>query len=670
MLQYENQTLYTALDVMLDGVSICASVRDQEGDITDFTVVYVNDAAARINRRSKEEYLNSALTEIVPGLVENGMLDRYKDVVERKVPLIMEDSYYFYGNQGQGEERFFDIQAVPFGDGFLATYRETTERHIREAEENYQEELLRDFMDFQKNLFLLNKKTIMEQTINFLKRYCEHIAIILLTGNGEKEADIFIHSQGANYTDRKPFSVMEGSQVLEVMELKKSVYNRSVSDQNKRFPYDRKMNEKFGIGSTYMVPIVTENLVMGVINIASSQEAGFSEVVRSIISILASGFALSLKGTKVYEQALENEIKYKTLFEYAPDAILLFDTDSNSFIEGNQKAQELLNMDISKVRGLNPEEVFFPPGEFKKLEKQAFSGDEQSVTEMYIKNSQGNLVPCDAGAAVFPYGKERVLRISLMDVSLRIEAEKEKKRNEEMIIQSAKLSALGELSAGIAHEIAQPLSGIRMVAENLLFESMEGGLEKRIDSEYLTEKSEDIIKYVRRISNIIEHIRIFSRDQRGSMDEYFDLNRGIENALSLVKTQYTNKQIEIYLNLSEEIPKVYGNIYRLEQVVLNLLSNAKDALLVVPVGERKIEISSAVRGEQLVVEINDNGCGIPEDVCNRIFEPFFTTKITDRGTGLGLSVTYGIVKSMKGDISIRSNEGEGTNVTLSFPLTP
>ena len=256
-----------------------------------------------------------------------------------------------------------------------------------------------------------------------------------------------------------------------------------------------------------------------------------------------------------------------------------------------------------------------------------------------------------------------------MDVTMRIEAEREKKRNEEMVVQSAKLSALGELSAGIAHEIAQPLSGIRMVAENLLFESMEGGSEGKIDGEYLTEKSEDVIKYVRRISNIIEHIRIFSRDQRGSMDEYFDINRGIENALSLVRTQYTNKQIQILLNLSEDIPKIYGNIYRFEQVVLNLLSNAKDALLAVPVGERNIEIATGVEEEQLVVQVIDNGCGIPGDVFNRIFEPFFTTKITNQGTGLGLSVTYGIVKGMMGDISIRSNEGEGTTVTVSFPLT-
>jgi PAS domain S-box-containing protein len=669
MLPSENKTLYTALDVMLDGVSICTSVRDREGEIVDFTVVYVNDAAARINRRSKEDHINNSLKEIVPGIVENGMLERYKEVVEMEVPLVMEDSYYFYGIHDQGEERYFDIQAVPFGDGFLSTWRETTEKHIKEDAEKYQEELLRDFIDFQKNLFLLNRNTIMEQTADFLKRYCEHIAIILLSGGGGEEADIYIYSQGTRFTDRRQISAMEGSQVLEVMENRKAAYNISVSEQNKRFPFDRKMNEKYGIRSSYIVPIVTEDLVMGVISIASSRALGFSEILRGIVSILASGFALSLKGTQVYEKALESESKYKTLFEYAPDAILLFDTQKGVFLEVNQKAQELLNMETSRIRGLTPEEVFFPPGSLNQLEERAFSGDEQSVIELYIKNSQEDLVPCDARAAVFPGEKERILRISLMDVTMRIEAEREKKRNEEMVVQSAKLSALGELSAGIAHEIAQPLSGIRMVAENLLFESMEGGNEGKIDGEYLTEKSEDVIKYVRRISNIIEHIRIFSRDQRGSMDEYFDINRGIENALSLVRTQYTNKQIQILLNLSEDIPKIYGNIYRFEQVVLNLLSNAKDALLAVPVGERNIEIATGVEEEQLVVQVIDNGCGIPGDVFNRIFEPFFTTKITNQGTGLGLSVTYGIVKGMMGDISIRSNEGEGTTVTVSFPLT-
>jgi C4-dicarboxylate-specific signal transduction histidine kinase len=195
-----------------------------------------------------------------------------------------------------------------------------------------------------------------------------------------------------------------------------------------------------------------------------------------------------------------------------------------------------------------------------------------------------------------------------------------------------------------------------------------------VSEDYLKKKIDALFSDIDRIRQIINHVRIFSRDQRNLIDDTVDINQVINDSLSLISRQYYNHNIEISLKLTEKGCITIGNKYRIEQVFLNLLSNAKFA-----VDERyrkenginylkRIDISSNIRDGKVIVDITDNGTGIPEKHLDNIFDPFFTTKDVESGTGLGLSISYGIIKEMKGDILVSSVVNDHTKVSVVLPL--
>lgn len=273
--------------------------------------------------------------------------------------------------------------------------------------------------------------------------------------------------------------------------------------------------------------------------------------------------------------------------------------------------------------------------------------------------------------------KERIqaedeLKELAVNLEKRVKEElKKRQRQQQLLIQKSKLESMGELSAGIAHEINQPLGGISMGLDNILFKlSMDG-----LSEEYLTNKINALFKDIDRIRQIINHVRIFSRDQDSEMLEEIDLNEVIYDALSMVSKQYNNHNIKIVLKLAEKKCYTLGNKYRIEQVILNLLSNAKYAveerqkLSKGDVYSKKITIRSYGVNGNVVFEIEDNGTGIPKKNVDNIFDPFFTTKDVENGTGLGLSITYGIIKEMKGEISVDSKVNDFTRIRVSLPIT-
>lgn len=241
-----------------------------------------------------------------------------------------------------------------------------------------------------------------------------------------------------------------------------------------------------------------------------------------------------------------------------------------------------------------------------------------------------------------------------------------RKKQQDLLIQKSKLESLGELAAGIAHEINQPLTGISMGLDNILFKISTD----TINNEYLKTKCDSLFTDIERIKSIIEHIRVFSREQNTMLFEKIDVNESVRNALSLIQTQYSNHHIEVKLELEEAISYAIGNKYKLEQVLINLLSNAKDAVdekgLSMSTFDytKKIFIRTSSDKFKVYLEVEDNGVGITEVNLNNIFEPFFTTKDPDKGTGLGLAVSYGLIKGMKGDIIAESKKDEFTKLKV------
>jgi two-component system, NtrC family, sensor kinase len=268
--------------------------------------------------------------------------------------------------------------------------------------------------------------------------------------------------------------------------------------------------------------------------------------------------------------------------------------------------------------------------------------------------------------------KETELRIIEMNKTLekRMISEIKKQEKQQLLLaQKSKLESLGILTAGIAHEINQPLGGISMGLDNILMRLSDDTLSPK----YLKEKVSTLFENVDRIKRIIDHTRTFSRSHKPASFERVEVLKVIESALNMVKSQYVNHGIELEINISDDIEPIIADKFKLEQVVLNLLSNAKDAVdekyafLNDDSYIKRIKIESSQDDENVYIEVVDNGSGIKAKDIEKIFDPFYTTKKEDKGTGLGLSISYGFVKDLLGDISVESEEGEYTKFEIKIP---
>jgi signal transduction histidine kinase len=242
---------------------------------------------------------------------------------------------------------------------------------------------------------------------------------------------------------------------------------------------------------------------------------------------------------------------------------------------------------------------------------------------------------------------------------------RKRQKQEQLLIQKSKLESLGRMAAGIAHEVNQPLGVISLAVQNLINKITT----EHADSHYIADKSDSIQDNIERIRKIIDHVRLFSRDQQATPLEPIDVCQTIQDALALTDIQSRNQNISIITALSSKPLSILGNRYRLEQVILNLISNAKDALdekYDVYDDAKRIAVKCHRSGSRVLLEIEDNGIGMEEQVLSHIYDPFFTTKSESHGTGLGLSICYGIVRDMNGSITCHSHKGEGTVMRLEF----
>ncbi len=241
--------------------------------------------------------------------------------------------------------------------------------------------------------------------------------------------------------------------------------------------------------------------------------------------------------------------------------------------------------------------------------------------------------------------------------------EQELRDKQEQLVQAGKLATLGELTTGVAHELNNPLNNIGLFVGNAV---------DLIDLA-VTEKGQIVrelgraMQQVRKATEIISHLRTFGRAAPATR-EPISLRQVIERALSLMQEQLRQRDIEVTVDLGAAEPVVVGNPIQLEQVFINLLTNARDALADSP--RKAIRISSAVGSADVEIAFADTGNGIPPGLERRIFDPFFTTKEVGKGTGLGLSITYGIIGEHGGTISVVSPSGEGATFVIHLPLAP
>jgi len=239
--------------------------------------------------------------------------------------------------------------------------------------------------------------------------------------------------------------------------------------------------------------------------------------------------------------------------------------------------------------------------------------------------------------------------------------EQELRDKQEQLVQAGKLATLGELTTGVAHELNNPLNNTGLFVGNAI-DFIELGVP---DKGPIVRELRHALQQVGKATEIISHLRTFGRAAPVSR-EPISVKQVIDRALALMREQLRLHQIEVMVDMGSEETVVMANPIQLEQVFINLLTNARDAVADSP--RKAIRISSSVGPAAVEVAFADSGPGIPPGLEQRIFDPFFTTKEVGKGTGLGLSITYGIVKEHGGTISVVSRPGEGATFLIHLPL--
>src|SRR5881275_719746 len=239
--------------------------------------------------------------------------------------------------------------------------------------------------------------------------------------------------------------------------------------------------------------------------------------------------------------------------------------------------------------------------------------------------------------------------------------EQELREKQEQLVQAGKLATLGELTTGVAHELNNPLNNIGLYVGNVIDRIRLGDDE----TEPLVSDLEKAMEQVRKATEIISHLRTFGRAARVSI-ELVDVDDVIERSLLLVQEQLRLRGIEVELELCPDELLVLANPIQLEQVFINLLTNARDALA--DSKRKTIRIASSRDEERIRIAFSDTGPGIPRELEQRIFDPFFTTKEVGMGTGLGLSITYSSLREYAGDISVTSRPGKGATFVIELPF--
>jgi len=380
------------------------------------------------------------------------------------------------------------------------------------------------------------------------------------------------------------------------------------------------------------------------------------------VAQLADSFRNMVWSIKLYRRRLrESEEKYRSLFDSGPDPVFVVGHHGLEILDANPRAQELYGYAKEELLSMRLSEL---DPEFESQCKAEFDtlGEEKSCVHLTkLMHFKKGKVPfyVNLHACPISYKGRQAVIIAVTDITEMIEKDAQ-------LIQASKMKTLGEMSAGIAHELNQPLNAIKLGSDFLSMMSEEG---REISSENLLQVTSEISLQVDRATEIINTLRAFGRKAH-FVKEHLDVNRSIRGVLTIMGQQLKLSSVDVELQLAQNLPPVLAHDNRLQQVLFNLVSNARDAILDhggLKPGEGRITIRSSARNGIVGIEVTDTGMGIAKEDLDRIFEPFFTTKELGQGMGLGLSISYGIVKDYHGDIRIRSKKGEGTTFTLTFP---
>jgi two-component system, NtrC family, sensor kinase len=406
----------------------------------------------------------------------------------------------------------------------------------------------------------------------------------------------------------------------------------------------------------YFIPCRTHDRTVAVLGLGKTVDGDFlsSEDVE-LVETMAGYVAVAVENARLYQSLEQKAEQIERLKDFSENIVEslnvgVLTVDHEDRVESwNTQMETMVGATRAEALGHRLEEVL-PADLVAEIVARRSDDRVSGLYKFPLRNRRGHSLIVNVSIAPL-VGKagERLGRLILIDeITQRVQLE-------DQLVQTEKLHSLGLLAAGVAHEVNTPLAVISNYIQMLARQ-----LPPDDPRHKLIEK---IVGQTFRASEIVNNLLNFSRTAAAEFTDV-DMNEVIEETLSLVSHPFKTAHVSVIKSLSAELPPVLGSKNRLQQVFLNLFLNSRDAM---PNGGM-IEVRTGSQNGAVEIEITDTGSGIPRDHLNRIFDPFFTTKGSGRGTGLGLSVSYGIIKEHAGKIDVRSTEGRGTSFRLEFPV--
>ena len=469
----------------------------------------------------------------------------------------------------------------------------------------------------------------------------------------ECKYDVGFTPEEMEIAKQKPFS-LERHECIETLVVKtgRTVYIRDYNTDNRVTYLDRKVSAKQNRFSTIAVPLNFRESIIGLIE---ADRGGYPLILTEEdikhLSIFANQASVVIENARLYEQLVNERNFAENVVESSPNCVLVVNCDGTIRII-NEMNEKFFDLDKDRVVGLPASEVFEAP--VAAVIQDALEGRLEEGRELVIRTKERGKAVLSISSSQLRSRDVTVLGAVLIGRDIT-----EAKRSEEWMRRMDRLTSLGQLSAGIAHEIRNPLASINF---NVQF------LARQIHPDEKTRRIiDDTLTGVDRIKGLVKGMLDFCRPAPPILKSE-SINRAVEDAVSLLDSQFRKHNVQVVLALAPDAPNVVFDNQQIHQVFVNILLNAMQAM---PQGgtvrvESRVEQDPKKPRRQLIVSFGDSGMGIPKEEFPKIFDPFFTTK--PEGTGLGLSIAHKILEQHGAVIEVRSRIGQGTTFILRFPI--
>jgi PAS domain S-box-containing protein len=611
----------------------------------DSAIVHFNKRIEKLLNLTSSKVLGRDISGVLPTSMGQEIKSLIDSAREGKRELLAEMSY----RNARGKEGYTCTKAVPLlgpaGEyaGLLLVITDITERKRLEAEKG----IIYNINRIVSSCFLSDIFKIIASELRRVIDF-DRVSIALLDEKGQKFEVLALAQE---YGDSK---IKEGHTFLKKGSLIERVFSTGkpyiVEETSRGEFWSDRVLLKEGIRSRLGFPLECKGRIIGTINFASRKSNNFPERHFHILEQIAPQLAIAIENTRLFNTIRESEKKYRDLYDYAPD--MYFTHDENGLIlDCNQTGAELLGYHKEELIGRPIFDLQTPKTQEivrnllpKRLRGLAVKGLE---LELLRKDGTKIDVSLNDNPIYDETGRIIAIRSAYRDITAR-------KKMEEQLIEMEKLASTGRLVASVAHEINNPLEGLSNYLHLLSI---------RLTDEEQKRLLQLVMEGCNRIGTIVRRL-LESHQQVFEEKVNFDVNLCVRNVVNLLESRIRLSNIDLVQELDANLPQVSCDPTQVEQVFTNVILNAVDAM---PTGGI-LKISTTLSGNDVQISFADTGCGIPEKDLPKLFEPFFSTK-KGEGTGLGLWISYNIVKAHGGSFHVESRVGNGTTVSILLPWT-